>query len=219
MPAEAGAEPAKERAMRLFVGLGNPGGRYAGNRHNIGFMAVEAIARAHGTPPWRRRFSGQATEAVLGGQRILILKPETYMNDSGRVVAEAQRFFKIALGDVVVFHDELDLAPGKLRVKLGGGNAGHNGLRSITAHCGNEYRRVRMGIGHPGDKAFVHPYVLSDFAKSERAWVDDLCRAVADHASLLARGEDSSFQNKVHLAMEAKGWGEAKRAAEAPRKE
>ncbi|HKH34625.1 MAG TPA: aminoacyl-tRNA hydrolase, partial [Beijerinckiaceae bacterium] len=129
--------------MRLFVGLGNPGARYAGNRHNIGFMAVEAIARAHGATPWRRRFSGAATEAVLGGQRVLILKPETYMNDSGRSVAEAQRFFKIGLSDMVGFHDELDLGPAKLRVKIGGGNAGHNGLRSITAQCGNDYRRVR----------------------------------------------------------------------------
>ncbi len=200
--------------MRLFVGLGNPGARYAGNRHNIGFMAVEAIARAHGAPHWRRRFSGAATEAVLGGQRVLLLKPETYMNDSGRAVAEAQRFFKIPLPDIAVFHDELDLAPAKLRVKTGGGNAGHNGLRSITAHCGNDYRRVRIGIGHPGDKHLVHPYVLSDFAKNEHAWVDDLCRAIADYAPLLARGEDSSFQNKIHLAMEAKGWGEVKRVGE-----
>jgi PTH1 family peptidyl-tRNA hydrolase len=197
--------------MRLFVGLGNPGTRYAGNRHNVGFMAVEAIARAAAAPPWRRRFSGTGTEAVLGGQRVLLLKPETYMNDSGRAVAEAQRFFKIPLDDVVVFHDELDLPPAKLRVKRGGGNAGHNGLRSITAHCGNDYRRVRIGIGHPGDKALVHPYVLSDFAKAEEPWVDDLCRAVADHAALLARGDDATFQNKVHLAMEARGWGEVKR--------
>jgi PTH1 family peptidyl-tRNA hydrolase len=200
--------------MRLFVGLGNPGARYAKNRHNIGFMAVEALARAQGLLPWRRRFSGQATEGVLGGQRVLVLKPETYMNDSGRAVAEAQRFFKIALGDVVVFHDELDLPPAKLRLKLGGGNAGHNGLRSITAHCGNDYRRVRMGIGHPGDKALVHPYVLSDFARSEEPWVDDLCRACAEHAALLARGEDASFQNKVHLAMEGRGWTEVKRPGE-----
>ncbi|HZB36762.1 MAG TPA: aminoacyl-tRNA hydrolase [Beijerinckiaceae bacterium] len=200
--------------MRLFVGLGNPGARYAGNRHNIGFMTVEAIARAHGAPHWRRRFSGAATEAVLGGQRVLLLKPETYMNDSGRAVAEAQRFFKIPLPDIAVFHDELDLAPAKLRVKTGGGNAGHNGLRSITAHCGNDYRRVRIGIGHPGDKHLVHPYVLSDFAKNEHAWVDDLCQAIADYAPLLARGEDSSFQNKIHLAMEAKGWGEVKRVGE-----
>ncbi len=196
--------------MLLFVGLGNPGARYAGNRHNIGFMALDAIARANKAAPWRRRFQGEATEAVIGGERVILLKPETFMNESGRSVAEAMRFFKISLGDIVVFHDELDLAPAKLRVKTGGGNAGHNGLRSITALCGNEYRRVRMGIGHPGDKSLVHPYVLSDFAKSERDWVDDLCRACAENAELLARGEDPSFQNKVHLVMEGRGWGEVK---------
>jgi len=196
--------------MLLFVGLGNPGARYAGNRHNIGFMALDAIARANKAAPWRRRFQGEATEAVIGGERVILLKPETFMNESGRSVAEAMRFFKIPLGDVVVFHDELDLAPAKLRVKTGGGNAGHNGLRSITALCGNEYRRVRMGIGHPGDKSLVHPYVLSDFAKSERDWVAELCRACADNAELLARGEDPSFQNKVHLVMEGRGWGEVK---------
>jgi peptidyl-tRNA hydrolase, PTH1 family len=196
--------------MLLFVGLGNPGSRYAGNRHNIGFMAVEAIARRHKAPPWRRRFQGDATEAVIGGERVVLLKPETFMNESGRAVGEAMRFFKIALKDVVVFHDELDLAPSKLRVKLGGGNAGHNGLRSITALCGNDYRRVRMGIGHPGDKALVHAYVLSDFAKTERDWVQDLCDACADNADLLAKGEDPAFQNKVHLAMEGRGWGEVR---------
>jgi len=192
--------------MRLFVGLGNPGSRYARHRHNVGFMAVDAIARAHGAAPWRQRFQGSTAEAVVGGERLLLLKPATYMNESGRSVAEAQRFYKIALGDVVVFHDELDLAPGKLRVKVGGGNAGHNGLRSITAHCGNDYRRVRIGIGHPGHKDLVHPYVLSDFAKAEEPWVEDLCAACADFAPLLAKGDDASFQNKVHLAMEARGW-------------
>jgi PTH1 family peptidyl-tRNA hydrolase len=192
--------------MRLFVGLGNPGSRYARNRHNIGFMAVDAIARAHGAAPWRQRFQGSTAEAVLGGERVLLLKPGTYMNESGRAVAEAQRFFKIALGDVVVFHDELDLPSGKLRVKVGGGNAGHNGLRSITAQCGNDYRRVRLGIGHPGHKDLVHPYVLSDFAKAEEPWVEDLCRACAEFAPLLAKGDDASFQNKVHLAMETRGW-------------
>ncbi len=204
--------------MRLFVGLGNPGARYARNRHNIGFMAVEAIARAYAAAPWRRRFQGSATEATLGRERVLILRPETFMNESGRAVAEAQRFFKIDLADVTVFHDELDLAPAKLRVKIGGGNAGHNGLRSITAQCGNEYRRVRMGIGHPGDKDLVHPYVLSDFAKSEEAWVEDLCRACAEFAPLLAAGEDASFQNKVHLSLEGKGWADVKRPAETLRK-
>ena len=192
--------------MLLFVGLGNPGEKYARNRHNVGFMAVDAIARAHGAAPWRQRFQGSTAEAVLGGERVLLLKPGTYMNESGRAVAEAQRFFKIALGDVVVFHDELDLPSGKLRVKVGGGNAGHNGLRSITAQCGNDYRRVRLGIGHPGHKDLVHPYVLSDFAKAEEPWVEDLCRACAEFAPLLAKGDDASFQNKVHLAMETRGW-------------
>jgi PTH1 family peptidyl-tRNA hydrolase len=199
--------------MRLFVGLGNPGPRHAGHRHNVGFRVVDEIACAGGAPPWRRRFQGEATEAVLGAERVLILKPQTYMNESGRAVAQAQRFYKVPLGDVVVFHDELDLPPGKLRVKLGGGNAGHNGLRSITAQCGNDYRRVRIGIGHPGDKALVHPYVLSDFAKAEEPWVEDLCRACADHVALLAKGDDLRFQNKVHLAMEGRGWAEAKRPA------
>jgi PTH1 family peptidyl-tRNA hydrolase len=169
-------------------------------------MAVDEIARTHSAAPWRRRFQGEASEGLVGGERVLFLKPQTYMNESGRAVAEAQRFFKVDLADIVVFHDELDLPPGKLRVKTGGGNAGHNGLRSITAHCGNDYRRVRIGIGHPGDKALVHAYVLHDFAKAEEPWVEDLCRACAEAAPLLARGEDATFQNKVHLAMQAKGW-------------
>jgi len=192
--------------MRLFVGLGNPGSRYAKNRHNIGFMAVDEIARAHATSPWRRRFQGETAEALIGGERVLLLKPETFMNESGRAVAEAQRFFKIPLADVTAFFDELDLPPGKLRVKVGGGNAGHNGLRSITAHCGNAYRRVRLGIGHPGHKDLVQRHVLGDFSKAEEPWVEDVCRACADNAALLAKGEDASFQNKVHLAMEARGW-------------
>jgi peptidyl-tRNA hydrolase, PTH1 family len=200
--------------MRLFVGLGNPGSRYARNRHNVGFMALDAIARAHRAGPWRRRFQGEIAEAVIEGERILLLKPETYVNESGRAVGEAQRFFKLELGDVYVFHDELDLPPAKLRVKIGGGNAGHNGLRSVTAHCGNDYHRVRIGIGHPGDKALVHPYVLSDFAKAEEAWVDDLCRACADHAALLARGDDAVFQNRIHLAMASRGWGDIGRSGE-----
>lgn len=201
--------------MRLFVGLGNPGARYARNRHNIGFTALDAIARVHRASPWRRRFQGETAEVSLGGERVLLLKPQTFMNESGRAVAEAQRFFKIDLSDVAVFHDELDLPPGKLRVKQGGGNAGHNGLRSITAHCGNDYRRVRLGIGHPGDKALVHPYVLSDFAKAEEPWVEDLARACAEFAPLLAQGEDASFQNRVHLAMEARGWTDGTRTGKA----
>lgn len=191
--------------MKLFAGLGNPGVRYAGHRHNIGFMAVDAIARRWTAPPWRQRFRGEATEAIPGGERILLLKPLTFMNESGRSVAETLRFFKLEPGDLVVFHDELDLPPGKLRVKTGGGNAGHNGLRSITSEIGNDYVRVRLGIGHPGDKALVHAYVLNDFAKAETAWVDDLCRATADHAPLLVGGDGAGFQNKVHLAMQAQG--------------
>ena len=196
--------------MRLIVGLGNPGSRYAKNRHNIGFLAVDEIARVHRAGPWRRKFQGEIAEVGLGPERAILLKPQTFMNESGRAVQEVLRFYKIALSDVIVLHDELDLAPAKLRVKIGGGNAGHNGLRSITAQCGNEYRRVRLGIGHPGDKAQVHAYVLNDFGKGEEGWVDDLCRAVADQAALLANGEDASFQNKVHLAMAGRGWDDVK---------
>jgi len=194
--------------MLLLVGLGNPGARYAGNRHNVGFMAVEAIAKRHGIGPWRRRFQGLACEGPIGGVRTLLLLPGTYMNESGRAVAEALHFYKLALDEVTVFHDELDLPPAKVRVKVGGGIAGHNGLRSITEHVGNEYRRVRIGIGHPGNKDLVHAYVLSDFAKSERPWVEALTSIVADNAELIVRDEGASFQNKVHLAMAAKGFGE-----------
>jgi PTH1 family peptidyl-tRNA hydrolase len=194
--------------MLLFVGLGNPGSRYAGNRHNIGFMVVEAIAKEHGIGPWRRRFQGLVAEGPLGGERVLLLLPGTYMNDSGRAVAEAAHFYKLGLEDIVVVHDEIDLAPAKVRVKTGGGVAGHNGLRSISQHIGNDYRRVRIGVGHPGVKELVHPHVLSDFAKHERPWVEALCRIIADNAELLVRGQDASFQNKVHLAMQAKGFGD-----------
>ena len=193
--------------MLLFVGLGNPGERYVANRHNIGFMAVQQIAKRHGIAPWRRRCQGVAVEGEIGGVKVLLLLPGTYMNESGRAVAEALHFYKLGLPEVVVFHDELDLPPGKLRVKIGGGNAGHNGLRSISAHVGNDYRRVRIGIGHPGDKEMVERYVLQDFAKDERGWVVALCEVVADHSALLAKGEDVTFQNKVHLAMDAKGYG------------
>ena len=192
--------------MLLIVGLGNPGSGYAGNRHNIGFMAVEAIAKRHGIGPFRRRFQGVSAEGPLGGERVLLLLPGTFMNESGRAVAEAMNFYKLALSDIVVLHDEIDLSPGKVRVKTGGGSAGHNGLRSISSHIGNDYRRVRIGVGHPGLKEMVHGYVLSDFAKSERDWVETLCGLIADNAPLLAKGEDASFQNKVHLAMQAKGF-------------
>jgi peptidyl-tRNA hydrolase, PTH1 family len=201
-------------AMLLLVGLGNPGARYAGNRHNIGFMAVQEIAKRHGIGPWRRRFQGVACEGPLGGVRTLLLLPGTYMNESGRAVAEAMHFYKRSPADVIAFHDEIDLPPGKVRIKLGGGIAGHNGLRSISEHIGNDYRRVRIGVGHPGDKDLVQHYVLSDFAKSDRGWVEALIGILAEDADLIARGQDASFQNKVHLAMVAKGFGERERDEE-----
>lgn len=203
--------------MILMAGLGNPGAKYRNNRHNIGFMAAEAIHGRHRFAPWRQRFQGLCAEGTIGPHRALLVMPMTYMNESGRSVGEAMRYFRIPLDKVIVFHDELDLPPAKLRVKTGGGNAGHNGLRSITAQCGNDYRRVRMGIGHPGDKALVQAYVLNDFARAELPWVEDLCAAIADHAEALAAGEDASFQNRIHLAMESRGWGEVKRPGEAER--
>ncbi|HKC32007.1 MAG TPA: aminoacyl-tRNA hydrolase [Xanthobacteraceae bacterium] len=196
--------------MRLVVGLGNPGTQHVGNRHNIGFMAVQEIARRHGIGPWRRRFQGVAAEGPIGAERVLLLLPGTYMNESGRAVGEAAHFYKLALSDIVVLHDEVDLPPGKVRVKAGGGIAGHNGLRSISAHVGNDYRRVRIGIGHPGAKEMVHGHVLGDFSKAEREWVDALAGVIADNAALLAKGDDATFQNKVHLAMQAKGFLEPK---------
>lgn len=183
--------------MKLFVGLGNPGPKYAGNRHNIGFMAVERIAGRHRFPAWRRKFDGLCCEGDIGGERVLLLKPETFMNDSGRSVGEAARFLKIDIADIVLFHDELDLDPGRMKVKVGGGNAGHNGLRSTSAHVGNEYTRVRIGIGHPGSKDAVTHYVLSDFAKSEAAWVDAMLDALAASASWLAKGDTARFQTDV----------------------
>ena len=185
--------------MRLFVGLGNPGPKYAGHRHNVGFMAIDAIARAHGFPPFRERFQGLLSEGRLGGERTALLKPQTYMNESGRSVGAALRFYKLPLSELVVLHDELDLAPGRLRVKHGGGAAGHNGLRSIDAHLGKDYRRVRIGIGHPGHPDRVVPYVLSDFAKADAAWLEPLLDAVAAAAPLLAAGDDANFMNRVAL--------------------
>lgn len=183
--------------MKLFVGLGNPGDTYQNNRHNIGFLALERIAASHGFGPWRKKFQGSISEGTLGGEKVLLLKPQTFMNESGRAVGEAMRFLKLEPGDVYVFHDELDLVPGKVKVKVGGGNAGHNGLRSISAHIGNEYPRVRLGIGHPGSKDAVVHYVLGDFAKSERQWLNELIDAVADAAAHLAKGDDSRFLSEV----------------------
>lgn len=190
------------QGMKLFVGLGNIGDKYARNRHNIGFMAVERIADKHGFSAWRRRFQGETSEGTLAGERVLLLKPSTYMNESGRSVGEAVRFLKIDLDDLIVFHDELDLAPGKIKVKSGGGNAGHNGLRSITAHLGNDYVRVRMGIGHPGSKDAVTHYVLHDFAKADQDWLEPLLEATAAAAGRLARNDGARFLTDVARAMQ-----------------
>jgi PTH1 family peptidyl-tRNA hydrolase len=189
--------------MKLFVGLGNPGEKYARNRHNVGFMAVDRIAEQGGFAPWKRRFRSLAADGELGGERILLLKPQTFMNDSGEAVGEAQRFLKIPIGDVVVFHDEIDLAPGRLKVKVGGGNAGHNGLRSLSAHIGNDYVRVRIGVGHPGHKDAVQHYVLHDFTKTERQWLEPLLDAIAGASARLAKSEHARFLTDVARALKA----------------
>lgn len=183
--------------MKLIVGLGNPGTKYALNRHNIGFMALDRIAEDHGFTPWKNRFQGAVAEGRLGEMRVTLLKPMTFMNLSGQSVGEAMRYLKLTPDDIIVLHDELDLAPGKCRVKLGGGHAGHNGLRSIHQHIGAEYNRVRLGIGHPGHKDRVAGYVLSDFAKADQEWLDDLLRGISDGASALANGDGGRFQNAV----------------------
>jgi len=185
----------------LVAGLGNPGRSYAGSRHNIGFMVVDALCERYGFGPFRSRFFGQAAEGTVAGRRVLALKPMTYMNESGRSVAEARRFYKVEPADVIVFHDELDLAAGKLRVKAGGGTAGHNGIRSIRDHIGPEFRRVRVGIGHPGDKGRVVGHVLKDFTKADRAWLDPLLDAVVTHFPLLAGGDGAAFMSKVALTL------------------
>lgn len=185
--------------MRLLVGLGNPGPKYARHRHNVGFLAMDAIASRHGFPPFRQRFQGKVSEGRLGNERVALLKPLTYMNESGRSVGAAARFYKLAPPDVVVMHDELDLAPGKVRVKQGGGAAGHNGLRSIDAHLGNDYWRVRIGIGHPGHPDRVTGWVLNDFAKADAEWLEAMLDAVADAAPLIAAGDAANFMNRVAL--------------------
>lgn len=185
--------------MKLYVGLGNPGGKYARNRHNIGFMALDQIASDHGFSPWRSKFQGQICEGRLGSEKIILLKPETFMNKSGQSVGEAMRFYKLESTDVTVFHDELDLAPSKVRVKSGGGHAGHNGLRSIHDHIGPHYDRVRLGIGHPGHKDRVASYVLADFAKAEQDWLDDVIRGIGDGAPHLANDDSGKFMNAVAL--------------------
>ncbi|MDA8230606.1 MAG: aminoacyl-tRNA hydrolase [Magnetospirillum sp.] len=183
--------------MLLVVGLGNPGLDYARNRHNIGFMAADQLVRRHSFSPWKAKFQGEVAEGVIGGEKVMVLKPHTYMNLSGQSAGAAARFLKVPVEDLVVLHDELDLPAGRLRVKRGGGAGGHNGLKSLDSHLGRDYRRVRLGIGHPGDKDRVAGYVLHDFAKADQAWLEPLLDAVADAFPLLVAGDDSGFMNRV----------------------
>ncbi|MEO1250618.1 MAG: aminoacyl-tRNA hydrolase [Pseudomonadota bacterium] len=187
--------------MTLLVGLGNPGDRYRLNRHNVGFMAVETIAHRNSITPWRSKFSGSLAEGRIGSAKVRLFKPETYMNESGRAVRQAIDFFDLGVDDIIVFHDELDLAPGKVRVKTGGGLAGHNGLKSIAAHLGPDFKRVRIGIGHPGHKDAVSPWVLGDFAKSDRDWLIAMLDAIGDGAGDLVAGEDGRFMTRVAEAV------------------
>lgn len=200
--------------MKLLVGLGNPGAQYAGNRHNIGFMAIDAIAASAGVSSWKSKHAGLLAEGSVGNERVILLKPQTYMNKSGDSVQQVARFYKIATADIIVFYDELDLAPGKVRVKIGGGNGGHNGLRSIDPQIGLDYKRVRLGIGHPGKENVTH-HVLGDFAKADKAWLDPLLDEIARQAPLLLKGDDSGFMNKLALAI--KGDEPAKADKPAPK--
>jgi PTH1 family peptidyl-tRNA hydrolase len=201
--------------MKILVGLGNPGSQYAGHRHNIGFMAMDRIASDHGVGPWRVKFNGEVSEGRLGSDKVLLLKPTTFMNDSGRSVQAACAFHKVAPADVIVFHDELDLAPGKVRLKTGGGHAGHNGLRSIHAHLGPEYDRVRLGIGHPGHKDRVAGYVLHDFAKADQEWLDDVLHGISDGIGQLVDGHGDKFLNLIALRA-APARSSASKPAKAP---
>ncbi|WP_288427981.1 aminoacyl-tRNA hydrolase [uncultured Agrobacterium sp.] len=190
--------------MIIIAGLGNPGSQYAGNRHNIGFMAVDALQRLPSFAPWSRKFKAEISEGEIAGEKVLLMKPLTFMNLSGESVGEAMRFYKLKPGDIIAIHDELDLPAGRARIKIGGGHGGHNGLKSLDAHCGKEYRRLRLGIGHPGDKERVHGHVLGDFAKSDKVWLEPLIDAIADNASMLVKSEDSQLMNKLALATGAK---------------
>ncbi|MEL7429459.1 MAG: aminoacyl-tRNA hydrolase [Pseudomonadota bacterium] len=186
--------------MLIIAGLGNPGSKYAANRHNIGFMAADEIVRRHSFGPWKNKHKAEISDGTLNGEKALVVKPQTFMNDSGQAIGEILRFFKEDISNLIVIYDELDLAPGKLRLKTGGGHGGHNGIKSIDAHCGKDYRRMRLGIGHPGHKDRVTGHVLGDFAKADHEWLDPLLASIADHAPLLASGNDAGFMNKVALS-------------------
>ena len=200
--------------MKLLVGLGNPGSQYEGNRHNIGFMALDAIARAHGITQFRSKHNGLLAEGTVGGEKVILLKPQTFMNNSGNSVQQVAQFYKIPPADIIVLYDELDLAAGKVRVKVGGGNGGHNGLRSIDPQIGLDYKRVRLGIGHPG-KEFVTHHVLGDFAKADRDWLEPLLDAVGRHIDMLIKGDDNGFMNKLALALKPAAEPQAKPAPKA----
>ncbi|WP_338609721.1 aminoacyl-tRNA hydrolase [Pelagibacterium nitratireducens] len=199
--------------MHLIVGLGNPGAEYAAHRHNIGFLAVDEIARQHSFPPFRQKFSALVSEGVIDGEKIMLIKPQTFMNRSGDSVAQAAQFYKLAPADISVIHDELDLAPGKVRVKTGGGNGGHNGLRSIESHLGKDFVRIRLGIGHPGHKDRVHSHVLSNFHKAENEWLEPLLDALAKNAALIAKGDAAALMNKLALALPTASKSEADKSA------
>lgn len=200
--------------MLVFAGLGNPGAKYANNRHNVGFMAADAIARRHSFSPWSKKFQGLISEGTLGGEKIVLIKPQTFMNLSGQSIGEALRFYKLELSALTVFYDEIDLAEGKLRIKTGGGAGGHNGIRSIDGHVGNAYRRVRIGVGHPGVKEMVQHHVLGDFDKVDREWLESLLDAIAENAAMIAKGDDSGFMNKVSLAVQGKDGAEPEKPAQ-----
>lgn len=191
--------------MLIIAGLGNPGPKYAANRHNIGFMAVDAIHRKNPFSPWSKKFKAEISEGELAGEKVLLIKPQTFMNLSGESVGEAMRFYKLAPTDIVAIYDELDLAPAKARIKVGGGHGGHNGVKSLDAHCGKDYRRLRLGIGHPGVKELVHNHVLGDFAKADHIWLDPLLDELGINADMLVRGEDSQLMNKLALAVGGTG--------------
>lgn len=191
--------------MLLFAGLGNPGDQYRNNRHNVGFMAIDAIAARYGFGPFRQKFQGLIAEGTIDGEKVLLVKPQTYMNSSGDSIQAALAFYKLGVADVTVLYDEIDLAPGKVRIKRGGGNGGHNGLRSIDPQIGTDYRRIRIGVGHPGHKDRVMPHVLGDFSKTERLWLDPLLEAIGANAGLIVKGDDNTLMNRLAIAIGGDG--------------